>query len=157
MWESVERLVETGKGWFVLIIIILIVIAIRMGYMKVKTDKILIGKSGGEAERLIMLKQSEYAYYACMAFEKGIPRFDGYDEKLGRLIAEKAYDQMVSFIITNHIVDEPYYIHNKQEIIWNLIVNETIDKRMRTDKFRRMCDDNVEQIIKELVSIRDGK
>lgn len=157
MWESVERLVETGKGWFVLIIIFLIVVAVRMGYMKVKTDKILIGKSGGEQMRLTMLKQSDYAYYKCMAFEKQIPRFDGYDDKLGRLIAEKAFDQIVGWIMANHIVTEPYYISNKQEIIWNLIVTETVDKRMRTDKFRHAVDENVEQIIKELVSIRDGE
>ena len=157
MWESVERLVESGKGWFVLIIIILIFVAIRMGYMKVKTDKILIGKSGGEQERLIMKKQSEYAHYACMAFEKSIPRFDGYDETLGKLIAEKAYDEMVSWIMINHIDDEEYYISNKQEIIWNLFVNETIDKRMRTEKFREKINNNVEQIIKHLVSIRDGE
>ena len=157
MWESVERLVNSGKAWFVLIIIFLICLAVKLGYMKVKTDKILIGKNGGEQMRLTMLKQSEYAHFACMSFEKQIPRFDGYDDKLGRLIAEKAFDQIVGWIMANHITTEPYYISNKQEIIWNLIVTETVDKRMRTDKFRHAVDENVEQIIKELVSIRDGE
>lgn len=155
MWESVERLVNSGKAWFVLIIIFLICLAVKLGYMKVKTDKILIGKTGGEKMRLVMLKQSEYAYYKCMAFEKQIPRFEGYDEKLGKLIAEKAYDQVLGWIIANHIVTEPYYISNKQDIIWNIVVNETVDKRMRTEKFREKIDENVEQIIKQLVSIRD--
>lgn len=156
MWESVEKLVNSGKGWFVLIIIFLIVLAVRMGYMKVKTDKILIGKTGGETERLIMKKQSEYAHYACMGFEKSIKRFDGYDETLGKLIAEKAYDEVMSWIMVNHIEVAPYYISNKQEIIWNLVVNETVDDRMRTEKFREKVYADVEGIIKQLVAIRDG-
>lgn len=157
MWDSVVKLVDSGKGWFVLIIIFLVVVAVRMGYMKVKTDKILIGRSSGEQERLIMKKQSEYAYYACMAFEKEIPRFDGYDAKLGKLVAEKAYDEIVNWIMINHIDDAPYYICNKQEIIWNIVVNETVDKRMRSEKFRDRVNENVEQIIKQLVTIRDGE
>ncbi len=157
MWESVIEAMKTGNAWLVLILIAAIVVTAKMGHLKIKTDKILIGKTGGEQERLIMLKQSEYAHYACMAFEKSIPRFEGYDDKLGRLIAEKAYDQIVGWIMVNHIVDEPYYISNKQEIIWNLIVDETVDKRMRSDKFRHHVEENVEQIIKQLVSIRDGE
>lgn len=155
MWESVERLVESGKGWFVLIIIALMVFAIRQGYMKVKTEKILIGRDSSERIQLIMMKQSDYAHYACKAFEKSIPRFEGYDAKLGRLISEIAYDEVVKWIMVNHINDSDYYVANKQEAIWNIIVSETVDERMRSKKFHDIVNENVLQIIEQLISIRE--
>ena len=154
MWESVERLVDTGKGWFVLIIIGLIILAVRMGYMKVKTDKVLIGKSSGENVRLLMKKQAEYAYNACVGFEKRLQHFDGYNPLLGSLIVEKVYDEIVDWIMVNHIDDDKDYIESKQEIIWNIVTSETIDKRMRTEKFRDQCNECIESIIKRLVQMR---
>jgi hypothetical protein len=62
----------------------------------------------------------------------------------------------MSWIMVNHIEVAPYYISNKQEIIWNLVVNETVDDRMRTEKFREKVYADVEGIIKQLVAIRDG-
>ncbi len=84
MWETVERMVQNGDAWFVLIIIGLIIFAAKQGYMKVRTEKILIGRESSEKERLLMKKQSEYAHTECMAFEKELPRFEGYDETLGQ-------------------------------------------------------------------------
>lgn len=155
MWESVERLVASGKGWFVLIIILLVAFATRQGYMKVKTEKILIGRDTSEREQLIRMKQADYAHYACKAFEKEIPRFDGYNENLGRLISEIAYDEVIKWIMANHINDSEYYVANKQEAIWNIIVSETVDKRMRSERFHAVVNENVEQIIKQLISIRE--
>ena len=155
MWEAIEKLVTSGQAWFVLIIVGLVVFATRQGYMKVKTEKVLIGRDSKETEQLIMMKQSDYAHYACKAFEKGIPRFDGYSETLGRLIAEITYDEILRWIMVNHINDSEYYIANKQEAIWNIIVSETVDKKMRSEKFRAIVDDNVEQIIRQLISIRE--
>lgn len=156
MWDALVEAMRTGNGWLIVLLLFAIILTARFGHLKIKTDKILIGKSAGEQERLVMKKQSEFAHYACMGFEKEIPHFEGYNEILGRLIAEKAYDEIVSWIMINHIVDAPYYISNKQEIIWNLVVNETVDKRMRTDKFKDRVYSNVESIIKQLVAIRDG-
>ena len=156
MWDAVVEAMKTGNGWLILLVLILVGVTARFGHLKIKTDKILIGKSTSEKERLVMKKQSEFAHYACMGFEKSIKRFDGYDETLGKLIAEKAYDEVMSWIMVNHIEAAPYYISNKQEIIWNLVVNETVDDRMRTEKFREKVYADVEGIIKQLVAIRDG-
>ena len=159
MWESVERLAESGKGWFVLIIIGLIIFAVRMGYMKVRTDKILIGRDSGEHERMIMKKQIDFAHTACMAFEKRIPRFEDYNPYLGKYIAELTFDEIVNWITVNHISGDEDYIQIKQDIVWDIITTETISDRMRTDKFKKAVFQNVETIIKKLVQIRenDGK
>ena len=157
MWDALVEAMRTGNGWLIILLFIMVALTARFGHLKIKTDKILIGKNASEQERLLMKKQSEFAHYACMGFEKEIPRVDGYDETLGKLIAEKAYDEVATWIISNHIVTEPWYIKNKQEIIWNLVVNETVDKRMRSDKFKECVFYNVESIIKQLVAIRDGE
>lgn len=156
MWDALVEAMRTGNGWLIILLFIMVALTARFGHLKIKTDKILIGKNASEQERLLMKKQSEFAHYACMGFEKEIPRFDGYDETLGKLIAEKAYDEVVSWIMINHIEDAPPYILNKQEIIWNLVINETVDKRMRSDRFKERVFYNVESIIKQLVAIRDG-
>lgn len=156
MWDTIVEAMKTGNGWLIILLFIMVALTARFGHLKIKTDKILIGKVGSEQIRLTMIKQLEYAHYKCMAFEKGIPRFDGYDEKLGKLIAEKAYDEVTSWIVANHITTEPYYIGNKQDIIWSLIVNETVDKRLRSEKFRKESDRHVKELIEQLVVIRDG-
>ena len=156
MWESVERLISSGKGWFVLIIIGLIVVAVRMGYMKVKTDKIMIGKTSSEKTRLLMKKQSEFAHTSCTAFEKRIPRFDGYNEYLGKYVVEMCFDEIVDWIMINHMEDSPDYIETKQEKIWNIVTNSTVDARMRTDKFKKQVDSFISDLIKRLVTMRDN-
>ena len=156
MWESVERLVETGKGWFILIIIGLIIFAIRQGYVKVKTEKILLGRDSGEKERLLVKKQIEYAHTTCMAFEKRLPRFEGYNEYLGKYIAELIFDEIVNWITVNHIQNSEDYISIKQAIIWDIIVTNTINDAMKTDKIRKKVYENVEMIIVRLVQIREN-
>lgn len=155
MWESVVRLVETGKGWFILIIIGLIIFATRQGYMKVKTEKIMIGKDCGEKERFILKNQIEYAYRMCTGFINEIPRFDGFDEFRARYIIELCYDEMVKWIYFNHIETKNGYIENKQDIIWSIIQANVSHKKLSSDNFKRVVDDKVSHIVEHLVSIRE--
>ena len=154
MWDSVVRLVESDNGWFVLIIIGLIGFAIRQGYMKVKTDKLLLGKDCGDRERLLIKKQVDYAHGAIMALEKKIPRFDGYNEYLGKYMAELAFDEIVNWITVNHIQPDEDYISIKQNIIWDLVLAETVDDRVKTDKVKKIVFANIEDIIKRLYQMR---
>lgn len=155
MWESVERLVQSGKGWFVLIIVCLIIFAVRQGYMKVKTEKIMIGKDCGERERAILKNQIEYAYLMCTGFINEIPRFDGFDEFQAKYIIELCFDKIVEWIYFNHIEVKNGYIENKQDIIWNLIQTNVSHKKLSSDQFRKQVDDKVEHIINHLISIRE--
>ena len=155
MWESVERLVQSGKGWFVLIIIALMVFAIRQGYMKVRTEKILIGRDSGEKERLILKNQLEYAYNMCTGFINDIPRFEGFDDFRAKYILELCYDEMVKWIYFNHIENKAGYIENKQDIIWSLVQANVFHKKLSSEQFRSDVDDKVAHIIEHLVSIRE--
>lgn len=154
MLETVERMVQNGDAWFVLIIVGLIIFAAKQGYMKVRTEKILIGRESSEKERLLMKKQSEYAHSECMAFEKELPRFEGYDETLGQLIAEKVYDEVVNWIMINHIENSEDYIKNKQRIIWNIVTSELISDKLRSKKVKDEIYSHTDSMVKELVKIR---
>jgi hypothetical protein len=156
MWDAIVSTVESGQGWLLLAIIVMMAITARMGHLKVKTDKLMIGKDSGDNERLLMKKQTEYAYVTCMGFEKQIPRFDGYNPILGELIVEKVYDEIVSWVMINHIEDSAEYIKNKQKIVWNIVSTETINKKMKNEKFKAQVYDCIEEIIKELVHIRNN-
>ena len=154
MWDSVVDLVKSGNGWLVVLLIAAVIMTVRMGHLKVKTDKLMIGKESGEKQRLLMKKQTEYAKNACIGFEKRIPRFDGYNQYLGTLIVEKVYDEIVDWIMINHIEDDEDYIESKQEIVWNIVTTETLDDRMRSDKFKKQVYSCIEGIIKRLVQMR---
>lgn len=155
MWESVERLVMSGKGWFVLIIICLMAYAIRQGYMKVRTEKLLIGKDSGENERAILKTQIEYAYKRCEGFINQIPRFPEFDEFRAKYILELCFDEIVQWIYFNHIANTDSYIGIKQDIIWDIVQSNTTHKKLASDTFRKDVDDYVEGIIKKLVVIRE--
>lgn len=154
MWESLVDLVKSGNGWLILLILVMMGITAKMGHLKIKTDKMMIGKESGEKQRLLMKKQTEYAKNACIGFEKRITRFDGYNPYLGALIVEKVYDEIVDWIMINHIEDDEDYIESKQEIVWNIVTTETLDDRMKTDKFRKQVYNCIEGIIKRLVQMR---
>lgn len=155
MWESVERLVQSGKGWFVLIIIALLIFAIRQGYMKVKTEKVMIGKDFGERERAILKNQIEYAYRMCTGFINEIPRFDGFNEFQAKYIIELCYDELVKWIYFNHIETKNGYIENKQDIIWSIIQTNVSHKKLSSEQFRKQVNDKLAHIIEHLVFIRE--
>jgi len=155
MWDVVVKLCENGDVWFVVVILGLMAFAVHQGYLRVKTDKILIDKDSSERVRLLMKKQSEYAKNACVGFEKRIPRFDGYNDTLGELIVEKVYDEIVNWIMINHIEDNEDYIETKQEIVWNIVSENSVNDHVKTKQFKKQCDEYIESIVKRLVQMRE--
>ena len=154
MWEAIIDMFKNGQGIWVIIVFTLLIVAGYLGLVKIKSDKIIFGKGEADRERMIMKKQYEYARNTCEAFEKRIPRFEGYKVELGELISEKALDEIVNWIMFNHIEDSDDYISIKQELIWNVVCKESVDKRIQSDKFKETIYKNVEQVVKRLVQIR---
>lgn len=155
MAEMVEEAFANGHAWLGILAILFMGLASYFGVTKFKNDKIIFGKNERDNEQMIMRKQLDYVEVACMAFEKKIPRFDGYNDKLGEVIALKAYAEISKWVTSNHIEKTETYMRTKKELIWNLIVAETVREEMRSDKFKRKVEENVEQIIVALVQIRE--
>lgn len=152
--DTLAQIFKDGQGIWVIAGIALIGLIARFGHIKIKTDKILVSRDASEQERTIMKKQIEYAHIACKAFESKIPRFDHYNEYLGSYIMEKTFDEIVNWIAFNHIQDNEDYISIKQEMIWNIITAEAVNDYIKSKHFKKMVDENVEQIVKRLVQIR---
>lgn len=155
MWESVERLVNSGQMWFVLICIACMIICVKAGILRYKSDKILFGKDIGERERSILKNQIEYSYRMCQGFFNQVPRFDGFDEFQAKYIIELCYDEIVKWIYFNHIETKNGYIENKQDIIWSIIQMNVTHKKLTSKQFRATVDDYVRHVIEHLVSIRE--
>ena len=137
MWESIERLVENGDAWFVCICIICMIVCVKAGILRYKSEKLLFGKDAGEMERSILKTQIEYAYGRCEGFFNQIPRFEGFDEFRAKYILELCYDEMVKWIYFNHIEDKDSYIEVKQDIIWDIIQSNVTHSKLTSNKFRQ--------------------
>ena len=154
MWESLERLIESGKGWFVLIIVLLIVLCVRQGLFRYKSEKILFGKDMEGTERSILISQFEYAYSMCQGFMNQIPKFEEFDEFRARYIIELCYDEIVKWIYFNHIENKDGYIENKQDIIWSIVQTNVTHTKLTSKQFKKIVDEYIRHIIEHLVIIR---
>lgn len=67
---------------------------------------------------------------------------------------EKIYDEMVNWIVLNHISDEESYISIRQESVWNIILMNIINLDYNNSKFKEDVYKNVENDIKMFVKIR---
>lgn len=160
MLESIGDAIASDNWISITVLAVITFISVfaglKHGRIKLKTDRFTIEGEARDKERLLMKKQSEYAHSACKGFEKRITRFEGYNNLLSALIAEKAYDEIVNWIMTNHLEDNPDYISNKQEIVWNIVSAEIVDDRFRSEKFKKQVYECIEQIVKRLVQIREN-
>ena len=156
MWETVGNVLTSGNGVFIALIVAgLVALCIRNGALKIKTDKVQIGTNAQERERTIMRNQIEWCRLSTSAFEKKMAKFDGYDEYRGKYIAERTFDEMISWIIFNHIENTPAYIEIKQQIVWNLVQSLTERKEFQSERFKKNVYAFVESTIENLVAIRN--
>lgn len=155
MWETIEKVLTSGNGAIIfLLFATLVIVCSRWGIIKVKTDKLTIGRDSSENERTIIRWQTEYCKLSCKAFEQNIPKFESYNEYRGKYIIERCYDEMVTWIVFNNIKDEKTYISIKQEMIWNLVQELTDAESMKTKEFKKIVYDYIDNLIKNLVKIR---
>ena len=155
MWDTIVEMVKSGDAWLVLIIAVLGCVAARQGYLKYKGDKFSFGRDISDIERTIIKNQTEYARWYVDAFEKEIPNYKGYDVYHGKYILEVVYDEIVRWIVLNHIQNTKSYIEIKQKIIWSMVQSMTTEDVMRTEAFKKKVYDSIKDLIKGLVDVRD--
>lgn len=154
MWESVTKLVQSGEAWFVLIIIGMGYFMVKQGLLRVKNDKISLGKEVSEEERNVIKNQMDSAETSCASFEAQLPRYEGYDEFRSKYIAEKVYDEIIKWILFNHLTTSKSFVKMKQKRVWNIVMKYIVDERMKTPEFKKMIYAEIAEIIGDLVNIR---
>ena len=158
MWEAIKEVLNGQNSIFVLVsiilIVVLIILLIKGNYLNVNTKVVRLGHS--EQERAILRQQTEWTNQ----YIKGLygimkmcyPELDEYRTKLQ---LEYVYDEVVTWIMFNHITRSEMYIMVKQEKVKGMIYSAEIPQELKEEKFTQLIDKWVKEIINRLVDIRE--
>lgn len=145
----------------VLLLLVVIGIAAKLGLLRIKTDHIQIGNTvvASDNERTIIREQCDFTHTFLMglvnkieaATDDGKLLYNGYFTKY---ILECVYDEFVRWITFNHISEDEAYVHTKQEKIKALVYSMGVRKEFKTHEFADRMDKWVLEVITELVKIR---
>lgn len=156
--SDVTQALQSDNGWLIALliafIIILLILGARAGLLKIRTDKILVGRDAGETENAIIRSQMQWARIAIQAFGNNIEVSTKVDKLRLDCCVEKAINMFVEWIILNHMDDDKEYVEVRQEAIWNLLNIYASKDDLKTSKFKKEVYNTVEYIIKNLVRIR---
>ena len=160
--ETVVEGLESSNGLLIAIVIIIlmgiIVVCARNGLVKIHTNKLTIGPNSKENERAIIRAQSYWAHLACEAFLEKIPKdFPEYSEDRSKYVTELVYDEIMQWIMFNHIETSESYIEMKQDMIWKFVIKKTTSPQLHTSKFKKEVYNEVRKLIERLVFIRQEK
>lgn len=137
------------------ITVVLIMIAwflSKSGILSIHTKYVTLGIA--DKERNIIRQQMIHAHQSCQAFLQLVPHNSDFNEWRGKCIAELVYDEMINWIILNHIEDTDSYISLRQKAIWNIILSNVYKPEHKTDEFRDIVYKHVSDDIKIFVKIR---
>lgn len=156
MWEAIAQVFTSGNGVTIAVLITAIlfmgVLLVKHGVLRISTKTVHIGAD--ERERTIIRHQVEWIRNSVNGFEAMIPKPEGYDKYRGRFVLERVFDEMLNWIVFNHIEDTHSYIHIKQTNVWNIVMTFTDKKEHHSQKFHDMVFEQVEVAIKSLIMIR---
>lgn len=155
MWQAIEKILLSDNSvivlFFLVIIILLLAHLSNKGVFKWHTEKLTIGAS--ENERAIIRQQVEWTELEIESLATA-EIFSHVDEWRTKYILEKIFDEILQWIIFNHIKDSPEYISIKQEKIWNMTQTLVIREEFRSDEFKDFIYKEVDKIIKRLIFLR---
>lgn len=155
MWESIGNVLTSNNAVAVLITLLILVIVAavlaKVGIFQFKGKGVTIG--GDEDERAIIRQQTEWTQLFIQSMQQ-LTIFEGNDTYHTLYVLEKVFDEVLNWIVFNHISDGENYISIKQEKIWNLIQTLVTDKKFTSLEFKQTVYDNTEVLIKRLVYIR---
>lgn len=155
MWETIKTVLTSDNVLtiliFLVILVVLVAVLAKKGIFQFNGKGVQIG--GDEDERAIIRQQTEWSQLFISSLRQ-LPIFENSDTYHTLYVLEKAFDEVLSWIVFNHISDSENYISIKQEKVWNLIQTLVMDKKFTTEEFKVVVFENTEVLIKRLVYIR---
>ena len=139
-----------------LIIIVLLLIAIKKGYISFNGHGLKVGDYQ-DKERTIIRNQMQFISAKLDGTVKDIPTRlnEGLHHYRTKYIIGKVKDLFEEMIIYNHINDSPAYVAVKQEMAYSLVIKLTEDDFFKKPQFKDYIYKLVEDCIKSLISIRE--
>ena len=157
--EAVMNGLMSNNGWIIALLIaviaFLIIKSAKAGLFSFKSDKIKIGKDASDKEQKVIRHQIEFARTTIEGMERDIPKFDGYDSFRGKYILEKLFDEVVNWIIFNHIEKTKAYVSIKQKMIISIIKKYSQNELYTSDEFNKVVEREVKNLIVGLIDIRE--
>lgn len=162
MWEAIAN-IFTSESFLssipsVILFVVVIGIAVKLGIIKVKTDHVQIGTMSSEREHRIMQEQCDFAHTYLMGLLGKVDAvIDGplqYNGWFAKCILEGVYDEIVRWITQNHITDDEAYVSTKQNKICALVYSYNVMPEYKTPEFQERMKKWVAEVISELVRIR---
>lgn len=135
-----------------LISLITVLILILTGKLKISSKVVSINTSA-ENERTIIRNQIEYSRAFCQGLMRKMP--DDKNDYRKRYIIEMIYNEITAIISFNHLTTAREYVSVKQEKIWNIASTTCDEECYMTDEFKSLIFEKTEQLITELVKIRE--
>lgn len=156
MWEHLGKILVSENAVLILIfvgfVVFLVINMVRSGDLRLNVRGVKIGKD--EVERAIIRNQIEYAHNCLVAFERGFDKPANYNEYKGKYIFELVFDEVVKWIVFNHIEASQTYISIKVANIKNVILSHTDNEYFKNDDFDVRLYAYFDKLIRHLVEIR---
>ncbi len=143
-----------SNGWLslatVILIILILLIAVKMGIISFNGKGIKIGDS---KDRIMIRNQWEYANSTCEAQFTKIRPYCKSDEEAKYLIA-RVEDVFQSAIIYNYMTEAEDYVRAKQALVLQAIQKRSSAEHFYTDDFKVCCNRFTESLIRDLVRMK---
>lgn len=154
---SLKEVVTSPNAWlFLLFLVVLVILFIKMsksGLFKVNTKTLQIGNS--EIDRKILEKQNSISYSYIMALEPIIDEDGELQHYITMYMLEKVYDEVIKWIIANHMSTSKEYVQMKQQEITCLVSSLAVNPKVRSKEFMDRIKDWTKELIERLVQVRE--
>lgn len=135
-------------------LVILLGVLAKKGLIAYKGKGLSVGHES--IERTIIRQQIEYVRtQAEIMSNQLITTFDSADEWRIRYICELIEDVWIDAISFNHLTRDSFYIENKFDKVWAIILRETVTEQFRNDKFKERIMTICKEVVDKLVSIKE--
>lgn len=109
-----------------------------------------------ENERIIVRQQIEFCKTQTETMaNKLVDSYKDADEWRIRYICELVYDIWIEAISYNHITKDSFYIQNKFEKVWAVILKETFIEAFSSEEFKKIVFDECKKVVERLVDIKE--
>ena len=158
--EAISNILTSSNALYVLalvlIILVLTIVGINKGWFRFKGKGLTIGKAKDD-ERMVIQRQWDFLKIKVDAFTSALLKeHEDLDEKVTKYIASRAEDVLQAMIVMNHININKAYVKLQQEKVLATIRKRTNNDFIYSEKFEEMVDVFVEELIKDLISIRES-
>lgn len=158
MWTAIQNILTDGNFLKSVVgigmLVALLAFLAKKGIVSFKGKGIRIGSA--ENERTIVRQQIEFCKTQTETMANYIiSSYKDADEWRIKYICELVYDIWIEAISYNHITKDSFYIQNKFEKVWAVILKETFTEGFSSEEFKKIVFDECKRVVERLVDIKD--